>query len=138
MNQANEIKVLKLSLHDRLVGYLSGFNNRRNILSFDGEFRNDPNRPTLSLITHPSFPNVDSIMSEPWVKNQRLHPTLSNLLPEGALREFIAQGLKTHSDNEFQILSYLGQDLPMDGAHKDQLWNHLLSLQKGFRIDIKS
>ncbi len=24
----------------------------------------------------------------------------------------IAQGLKTHTDNEFQILSYLGQDLP--------------------------
>jgi len=46
------------------------------------------------------------------VKNQRLHPVLSNLLPEGALRELIAQGLKTHIDNEFQILSYLGQDLP--------------------------
>lgn len=51
-------------------------------------------------------------MSQPWVKRQRLHPTLSNLLPEGALREFIAQGSKTHIDNEFEIFSYLGQDLP--------------------------
>jgi serine/threonine-protein kinase HipA len=51
-------------------------------------------------------------MLEPWARNQRLHPVLSNLLPEGALRELIAQGLKTHIDNEFQILSYLGQDLP--------------------------
>ncbi|WP_080522097.1 type II toxin-antitoxin system HipA family toxin [Methyloprofundus sedimenti] len=34
------------------------------------------------------------------------------LLPEGALRELIAQGLKTHIDNEFQMFSYLGQDLP--------------------------
>ena len=30
----------------------------------------------------------------------------------GALRELIAQGLKIHIDNEFQIFSYLGQDLP--------------------------
>jgi len=28
------------------------------------------------------------------------------------LREFIAQGLKTHVDNEFHIFTYLGQDLP--------------------------
>lgn len=51
-------------------------------------------------------------MSKPWVKTMRLHPVLSNLLPEGALRELLSQGLKTHIDNEFQIFSYLGQDLP--------------------------
>ena len=51
-------------------------------------------------------------MSEPWVKHHRLPPTLSNLLPEGAMRELIAQGLKTHVDNEFQIFSCLGKDLP--------------------------
>ncbi len=51
-------------------------------------------------------------MSVPWVKRQRLHPTLSNLLPEGILRELIAQGLKTHIDNEFEIFSHLGRDLP--------------------------
>ena len=51
-------------------------------------------------------------MVEPWARNQRLHPTLSNLLPEGSLRELIAQGLKVHIDNEFHILSYLGEDLP--------------------------
>ncbi len=51
-------------------------------------------------------------MSEPWVRNQRLHPILSNLLPEGSLRELITQGLKVHVDNEFHILSYLGEDLP--------------------------
>jgi serine/threonine-protein kinase HipA len=34
------------------------------------------------------------------------------LLPEGALRELIAQGLNVHFDNEFQLLSYLGGDLP--------------------------
>ena len=51
-------------------------------------------------------------MAQPWVRNQRLHPVLSNLLPEGSSRELIAQGLKVHVDNEFHILSYLGADLP--------------------------
>ncbi len=107
-----EISVLKLTLHDKLVGYLAGFQNGRNVLSFADEFKSDSSRPTFSLITHQSFPNSEKLMSQPWAKSQRLHPVLSNLLPEGALRELIAQGLKTHTDNEFQIFSHLGNDLP--------------------------
>ena len=108
----DEINVLKLTLHGRLVGYLAGFHNGRNVLSFADEFKEDASRPTFSLITYPGFPRSQKIMAEPWAKNQRLHPTLSNLLPEGSLRELIAQGLKVHVDNEFYIFSYLGEDLP--------------------------
>lgn len=108
----DEVNVLRLALHGRLVGYLAGFQNGRNVLSFADEFKNDASRPTFSLITHPGFPHADKLMAEPWVRNQRLHPILSNLLPEGSLRELIAQGLKVHVDNEFHILSYLGEDLP--------------------------
>ena len=111
-DQIDEIRVLQLTLHSKLVGYLAGYQNGRNVLSFADEFKNDPLRSTFSLITHPDFPHSEKLMSKPWVKNQRLHPVLSNLLPEGALRELIAQGLKTHIDNEFHIFSYLGQDLP--------------------------
>lgn len=106
------VKVLKLTLHNRLVGYLLGFSDGRNILSFSDEYRIDESRPTLSLTTHRNFPKAQDVMSEPWVRKQRLHPVLSNLLPEGVLRELIAQGLKMHIDNEFEIFSYLGQDLP--------------------------
>lgn len=112
MSSEEEITVLKLSLHDRLVGYLAGYQNGRNVLGFAGDFREDAGRPTFSLITHPNFPNADKVMSAPWARNQRLHPTLSNLLPEGALRELTAQMLKVHINGEFQILSYLGEDLP--------------------------
>lgn len=108
----DEVNVLKLTLHGRLVGYLAGFHNGRNVLSFADEFKEDASRPTFSLITYPSFPRSQKIMAEPWARNQRLHPTLSNLLPEGSLRELIAQGLKVHVDNEFHIFSYLGEDLP--------------------------
>lgn len=110
--QDDEINVLKLSLHGRLVGYLAGFTSGRNVLSFAEEFKRDAARPTFSLITHPTFPPSEKIMAQPWARNQRLHPALSNLLPEGSLRELIAQGLKVHIDNEFHMLSYLGADLP--------------------------
>lgn len=106
------VSVIKLTLHGRLVGYLAGFQSGRNVLTFASEFSGDSHRPTFSLTTHPTFPLSSKLMSETWTRNQRLHPTLSNLLPEGSLRELIAQGLKVHQDNEFQIFSYLGQDLP--------------------------
>lgn len=112
MSDEEEISVLKLTLHDRLVGYLAGYQHGRNVLGFASDFREDPKRPTFSLVTHPDFPNADKVMSVPWSKQQRLHPTLSNLLPEGALRELIAQILKVHINSEFQILSCLGEDLP--------------------------
>lgn len=109
---ADEINVLRLSLHGRLIGYLAGFHDGRNVLSFADEYRLDATRPTFSLITHPRFPHSDNLLDEPWSRKYKLHPTLSNLLPEGALRELIAQGLKVHVDNEFYIFCYLGGDLP--------------------------
>ena len=107
-----KISVLRLTLHDTLVGYLIGSQDGRNSLVFDDAFKTHPSRPSLSLITRPDFPQVEKLLAKPWLSNQRLHPLLSNLLPEGALRELIAQGLKTHTDNEFQLFSYLGLDLP--------------------------
>ncbi|PWQ97380.1 type II toxin-antitoxin system HipA family toxin [Leucothrix pacifica] len=112
MTNANEANVLRLSLHGQLVGYLAGFHNGRNVLSFAESFRHNPKRPTFSLITHPNFQGSEKLISSPLARNHRLHPTLSNLLPEGALRELIAHSLKVHTENEFQILSHLGRDLP--------------------------
>ncbi len=108
----DEVNVLQLSIHSVLIGYLAGFKNGRNVLSFAGSFKNDPERPTFSLITHPKFPNAAKLMAEPWARNHRLHPVLANLLPEGSMLELIAQALKVHIANEFHILSHLGADLP--------------------------
>ncbi len=109
---ANEINVLRLTLHGRLVGYQVGFHDGRNILYFADEFKFDAERPTFSLITNPEFTHSKKLLAEPWSRTHKLHPTLSNLLPEGSLRELVAQGLKVHIDNEFHLFSYLGKDLP--------------------------
>ncbi len=60
-NQVDEVQVLELSLHDELVGYLAGFQNGRNVLTFADSFIHNPNRSTFSLITHPIFPGVGSL-----------------------------------------------------------------------------
>lgn len=131
MSTVEKVAVLKLILHGRLIGYLAGYQNGRNVLIFTDDFKGDPDRPTFSLITHPIFPNATRVMASPWARHQRLPPTLSNLLPEGALRDLIAQGLKVHIHNEFQILSYLGEDLPgaiiATPAEPDEVPGYVLS-----------
>ena len=128
---AEEVNVLRLTLHGKLVGYLAGFQDGRNVLTFADEYKSDASRPTFSLITHPRFPRAEKLIAEPWSRNHKLHPTLSNLLPEGSLRELIAQGLKVHVDNEFYLFSYLGEDLPgalvAEPMEPEEVPAHLLS-----------
>jgi len=112
MANADTVSVLKLTLHGSIVGYLAGYREGRTILTFNPEFASNAARPTFSLITNPAFPKAEQIMAKPWARRQKLHPVLANLLPEGALRDYLAQSLKTHSDNEFELFAYLGQDLP--------------------------
>lgn len=108
----DRLSILQLSLHGSVVGHLAGYSHGKNILLFDDEFRRNPERPTLSLITHPDFPKAETLLANDWSRHQRLHPLLSNLLPEGALRELLAHSLKTHIDYEFSLLAWPGLDLP--------------------------
>lgn len=110
--QIENVRILKLTLHGELLGYLAGFQSGRNVLTFADTYKSNPQRSTFSLITHPAFPRAEKLLAQPWTTNQRLHPTLSNLLPEGVLREYMAQSLKVHVDNEFELFSYLSEDLP--------------------------
>jgi serine/threonine-protein kinase HipA len=112
MTTKERVSVLRLILQGVTVGFLAGYQGGRNILSFSPEFRENGRRPTLSLVTHPDFPGASQQLARPWVSHQRLHPVLSNMLPEGPYREDLAQSLKIHVDNEFPLLSYLGGDLP--------------------------
>ncbi len=106
------VEMLSLELHGRRVGYLAGYQGGRNVMVFDEAWRLDDSRPTLSLTLHPNFPRAAELMQAPWVRQQRLHPWFSNLLPEGALRDWLAQRLRVHPDSEFPLLASLGHDLP--------------------------
>jgi serine/threonine-protein kinase HipA len=112
MTNRETVSVLRLTLHGVTVGFLAGYQGGQNVLSFDPTFRENDRRPTLSLVTHPDFPKAKQELAKPWVSHQRLHPVLSNMLPEGGQREYLAQILKIHVDTEFPLFSYLGGDLP--------------------------
>lgn len=61
----DEVNVLQFSIHGVLIGYLAGYKNGRNVFSFAETFKNNPERPTFSLITHPKFPNSARLMARP-------------------------------------------------------------------------
>ncbi len=133
-SQDNSVSFLKLVLHDQLVGYLTGYRNGKNIFNFSESFRENLQRPSLSLSTLPKFPHSSSLMAKPWVNNFQLHPIFSNVLPEGSLRDHLAQQFKIHTQDEFKMLAYLGHDLP--GAliatplEPNEIPSHLLSQHK--------
>lgn len=41
----DEVRVLKLSLHNTVVGYLAGYHNGRNAFSFADDFKSDTTCP---------------------------------------------------------------------------------------------
>ena len=78
------------------------------LFSFEQEYLDDPNRPTLSL----SFKGRSGgLVNRIRPVGSRLPPYFSNLLPEGHLRTYLAEraGVKAH--REFFLLAALGADL---------------------------
>lgn len=91
-------------LHDRLVGRL----HRRHDLTrfvFEEGYWDDPNRAVLGL-------RLEENPRARHQSNMRLPPWFSNLLPEGRLREWIAQARRTSIEREMELLAQVGHDLP--------------------------
>lgn len=108
-----KVAALRLSLHGVTVGHVGGYREGlKNVLSLDPAFVENKSRPslTLSFFHQEDFERASRVF--PACTRQQLHPLLSNLLPEGALREILAQRLKIHQMNEFPLLAHLGADLP--------------------------
>ena len=108
-----KVSALRLSMHGQLVGYVAGFDNGRNVFSLAPEYIENPDRYslTMSMSSQEKF-RVVAPKAFPRSQRMQLHPILSNLLPEGALRELLAQRMKIHQMNEFPLMVHLGADLP--------------------------
>lgn len=91
-------------LYDRLVGRL----HRRDDVTrfvFEEGYWDDPDRPVLGL-------RFEDNPRERHRSHLRLPPWFSNLLPEGRLREWIAQARRTSTEREMELLAQVGHDLP--------------------------
>lgn len=108
--RVESVEALQLSLHGTPIGTLVHYSGGKNKLTFDpGYIATDPiQRPMLTLTQRQS----PAYLEKPHIHNQRVSPILSNLLPEGSLREWMAAGMKIHPDNEFPMLAWSGLNLP--------------------------
>ncbi len=107
MNAA--VSILDVLLHGQSIGTLTRTAGDTTLFAFNSRYINDEARPTLGL----SFKTRDGVLRtqlRPY--RTRLMPFFSNLLPEGHLRQYLAELGEVHSDREFFLLWLLGEDLP--------------------------
>lgn len=109
-HKQESVEALALTLGNERIGILAHYTGSKNILTFDPAYltKSISQRQTFTLTQKTNISYLDQVL----MSSQRLPPVLSNLLPEGALREWMATTLKVHKDNEFPIISWAGDNLP--------------------------
>lgn len=105
----SDVAVLDVHLHDRVIGTLTRLPDDRNVFVFDAAYVDDRDRATLSLSFKDS---LGQIITEVPPSQTRLPAFFSNLLPEGSLRDYLAQRAGVKSQREFFLAWVLGRDLP--------------------------
>ncbi len=105
----SKISALEVTLLGKVVGTITHLPGDQSIFAFDEAYIADENRPTLSLSFHDTF---GGLITELRPAHTRLPPFFSNLLPEGALRRYLAARAGVKEVREFPLLGILGEDLP--------------------------
>lgn len=108
-NESLRPTVLEVRLGHTLVGTITNLPSDLNLFLFDKTWIEDPDRPTLSQYY---FDVMGSLRTKTEQVQTKAPAFFSNLLPEGALRTYIAKLGGIHEEREFFLLWLLGQDLP--------------------------
>jgi serine/threonine-protein kinase HipA len=103
------VSTLNVLLYGEVIGTLTHVGNDRSLFAFTDDYINDVRRPVLGL----GFKDVSGGLITDFKPTQtRLAPFFSNLLPEGVLREYLADLAGVNPEREFFLLWVLGKDLP--------------------------
>jgi serine/threonine-protein kinase HipA len=105
----NRPSVLEVRLGGALVGTITNLPNDRNLFTFDPAYLADVGRCVLSLSY---FDAYHALRTNVRPVTGRLPAFFSNLLPEGKLRQYIAERGDVNEKREFFLLWLLGNDLP--------------------------
>ncbi len=104
------VEGLRLSLNGQDIGVLTHYSGGKNIFVFSPDYvalaKTERQTFTMTQLANEQY------LSQPLINSQRLAPVFSNLLPEGALRDWMAHSLKVHIDNEFPLMAHMGKNLP--------------------------
>ena len=104
-----EVATLNVLLHGEPIGDLTHIGGERTVFAFREDYIDDPDRATLGLSFKDEF---GDLLTEFRPRQKRLMPFFSNLLPEGRLRDYLAQKTGVNQEREFHLLRALGADLP--------------------------
>ena len=116
------VQVLQVNLYEQAIGTLTLLDGDRSIFAFNEDYLSDANRPTLSLSFKDPF---GELITETRPTQTSLSPFFSNLLPEGHMRDYLAERAGVKKMREFHLLMALGKDLPgaiTVGALNDARW----------------
>lgn len=104
-----KLKALSVRLHGKHIGVITRLAGDRQLFAFEQDYIDDPQRPTLSL----SFKgSTGGLVTNFRPVGRRVPVFFSNLLPEGHLRDYLAQRADVNPEREFFLLAVLGADLP--------------------------
>lgn len=104
-----EVSVLEVRLHGKPIGTLTRVAGDRSLFAFDEDYVGHDRRAVLGLGFKDAF---GELITEFRPVQTRIMPFFSNLLPEGHLRDYLAEGVGVNPQREFFLLRALGRDLP--------------------------
>ena len=109
LDKMSRSETLLVRLNSTSVGTLTRLVDDTVVFAFDPTYEENRESPILSQ----SFKTADGglTIGRP-ITGPSLSPFFSNLLPEGPLRDFLADKLTINSKREFFLLVALGLDLP--------------------------
>lgn len=103
------VSTLNVLLYGELVGTITDVGSDRSLFAFTESYIEDQNRAILSL----GFKDVlGELITEFRPYQSKLMPFFSNLLPEEAMRKYLAKRAGVNPEREFFLLWVLGRDLP--------------------------
>lgn len=104
MKSANEEQDFAVHLYGEPIGTLHRRGNHTRFV-FDSDYVENADRAVLGLV-------FEQDLHASHASSQRLPPWFSNLLPEGHLREWIAEDRGVSVAREMELLVHVGHDLP--------------------------
>ncbi len=104
-----QVDVLEILLYGKPVGTLIRVGGDRTLFSFNDDYIAEENRPVLGLSFKDQF---GELIADFRPYRTKVPPFFSNLLPEGHLRNYLAERAGVNPVREFFLLRVLGSDLP--------------------------
>ncbi len=104
----SNVSTLNVLLYGKQIGTITDVGGDRSLFAFTQEYIEDSERPILSL----GFKDtLGELITDFNPTQTKLIPFFSNLLPEGAMRDYLGERASVNPEREFFLLRVLGKDL---------------------------